>query len=92
MDKITGGVINKVSEEYVGAIAAGELLNRHRIITAFTFNNPYVIRMEPPLTVTRGQIDAVLEKIDDVFTRNRGFVSMAVAGAKTAVGAFVRRK
>jgi putrescine aminotransferase len=92
VDKMTGGVINKLSEEYVGAIAAGELLNRHRVITAFTLNNPYVIRMEPPLTVTRGQIDAVLEKIDDVFTRNHGFVSMAVAGAKTAVNAFLNRK
>jgi putrescine aminotransferase len=92
VDKLTGGAINKLSEEYVGAMAAGELLNRHRVITAFTFNNPYVIRMEPPLTVTRGQIDAVLEKIDDVFTRNRGFMSLAVAGAKTAVNAFLSRK
>jgi putrescine aminotransferase len=92
VDKLTGGMINKLSEEYVGAMAAGELLNRHRVITAFTFNNPYVIRMEPPLTVTRGQIDAVLEKIDDVFTRNRGFMSMAVTGAKTAVNSFLSRK
>ncbi len=92
VDKLTGGVINKLAEEYVGAIAAGELLNRHRVITAFTFNNPYVIRMEPPLTVTRGQIDAVLEKIDDVFTRNRGFMSMAAASAKTAISAFAKRK
>jgi putrescine aminotransferase len=92
VDKLTGGVINKLSEEYVGAMAAGELLNRHRVITAFTFNNPYVIRMEPPLTVTRAQIDAVLGKIDDVFTKNRGFMSMAAAGAKTAVNAFLNRK
>jgi len=92
VDKMTGGVINKLSEEYVGAMAAGELLNRHRVITAFTFNNPYVIRMEPPLTVTRGQIDAVLEKIDNVFTRNHGFMSLAVAGAKTAVNAFLSRQ
>jgi putrescine aminotransferase len=92
VDKLTGGAINKLSEEYVGAMAAGELLNRHRVITAFTFNNPYVIRMEPPLTVTRAQVDAVLEKIDDVLTRNRGFMGMAVSGAKTAVSAFLHRK
>ena len=92
VDKMTGGVINKLSEEYVGAMAAGELLNRHRVITAFTLNNPYVIRMEPPLMVTRGQIEDVLEKIDDVFTRNHGFMSLAVAGAKTAVNAFLNRK
>ena len=92
VDKMTGGVINKLSEEYVGAMAAGELLNRHRVITAFTLNNPYVIRMEPPLMVTRGQIEDVLDKIDDVFTRNHGFMSLAVAGAKTAVNAFLNRK
>lgn len=92
MDKLTGGVINKISEEYVGAMAAGELLNRHRVITAFTLNNPYVIRMEPPLTVTRAQIDYVLQKLDDVFAANRGFMSMALSGAKTAVGAFFKRQ
>jgi len=92
VNTLTGGMINKLSEEYVGAMVAGELLNRHRVITAFTFNNPYVIRMEPPLTVTRGQIDAVLEKIEDVFTRNRGFMSMAVASAKTTVGAFLSQQ
>jgi putrescine aminotransferase len=89
VDALSGGMINKLSEEYVGAMVAGQLLNRHRVITAFTFNNPYVIRMEPPLTVTRSQIDSVLEKIEEVFTRNRGFMSMAVASARTAVGAFV---
>jgi hypothetical protein len=30
-----------------------------------------------------------MEKIDYVFTGNRGFMSMAVAGAKTAVNAFI---
>ncbi len=92
MDKLTGGKINKLSEEYVGALVTGELLNTHRVITAFTFNNPSVIRMEPPLTVTRGQIDSVLESIKDVVTRNRGFMRMAVSGARTAVGAFLGRK
>ncbi len=92
VDKLTGGMINKLSEEYVGAMAAGELLNRHRIITAFTFNNPYVIRMEPPLTVTRAQIETVLGKMEDVFMRNKGFMSMAAASAKTAVSAFLHRQ
>ena len=92
VDRLTGGMINSLSEEYIGALVAGELLNRERVITAFTFNNPYVIRMEPPLTVTRGQIDSVLEKIKNVFTRNRGFMRMAVSGAMTAVGGFLSRK
>lgn len=91
-DRLTGGMVSKLSEEYVGAMVAGELFNRHRVITAYTFNNPCVIRMEPPLIVTRGQIDSVLEKIADVFTRNRGFMSMAASSAKTAMGAMFSRK
>ena len=90
-DSLTGGMINSLSQEYIGAMVAGELLNRERVITAFTLNNPYVIRLEPPLTVTRGQIDSVLEKIEHVLTRNSSFLKLAVSGAATAAGAFWNR-
>ncbi|MCL4516610.1 MAG: aspartate aminotransferase family protein [Firmicutes bacterium] len=92
LDKLTGGVVNKLSEEYLGAMVAGELLNRYRVITAYTLNNPNVIRMEPPLTVTRAQIDHVLGALDDIFAKNRGFMSMTLTSTKTAVGALFNRK
>ncbi len=92
LDKLTGGVMNKLSEEYLGAMVAGELLNRYRVITAYTLNNPNVIRMEPPLTVTLAQIDHVLKALDDIFAKNRGFMSMALTSTKTAVGALFNRK
>ncbi|MGE5576551.1 MAG: aspartate aminotransferase family protein [Syntrophothermus sp.] len=92
LDKLTGGAMNKLSEEYLGAMVAGELINRHRVITAYTLNNPNVIRMEPPLTVTRAQIDQVLSALDEIFAKNRGFMSMALTSTKTAVGALFSRK
>ena len=57
MDRLTRGAVSKFSQEYLGAMVAGELLNRYRIITAYTLNNPNVIRLEPPLIVTKEQID-----------------------------------
>src|SRR5690606_24277812 len=34
IDKLTGGMLNKLSEEYFGALVAGELQNKHRIMSA----------------------------------------------------------
>ncbi|ACV62078.1 aminotransferase class-III [Desulfofarcimen acetoxidans DSM 771] len=83
--------LNKLSQEYLGSLIAGELLNKYRIITAFTLNNPNVIRMEPPLTVTYEQLDRVLEALKEIFTRHKGFFSVAREGAKTIIKA-LRKK
>lgn len=84
--KLGGELVNKFAEEYLGAMVAGELMNRHRVITAYTLNNPNVIRMEPPLVVTKEQIDRVLNALDDIFSRHRGVLSMAMSTVKTALG------
>lgn len=83
LDKLTAGMINKAAEEYVGAMVAGELLNRHRIITAFTLNNPNVIRLEPPLVVTKEQIDTMLRAVEEVFSERRNFLGLALSAART---------
>ena len=77
------GLAGKLAEEYTGSLVAGELLNKHGIITAYTLNNPNVIRLEPPLTVTEEQIDRVLNALEDILTRHKGFFSVAAAGVKT---------
>ena len=64
---------------------AGELLNKHGIITAYTLNNPNVIRLEPPLTVTHEQIDRALSALEDILTRHKGFFSMAASGAGVVI-------
>ena len=39
-------------------------LAQHKILAAYTLNNPCVIRMEPPLIITEAQITSVLEAFD----------------------------
>lgn len=91
INKLTGGMINKLSEEYFGALVAGELQNKYRIITAYTLNNPNVIRLEPPLIVTKEQIDQVVDALDNIFQRHRSFVGMALAGGRTALGSIFKK-
>ncbi|CCO08483.1 aspartate aminotransferase family protein [Desulforamulus hydrothermalis] len=80
--KFTLNVVQKLAQEYLGSLVAGELLNKHRIITAYTLNNPNVIRLQPPLMVTREQIDRVLNALEEILTKHTGFFSMVGAGAK----------
>jgi len=80
--KITINVVNKLLQEYIGCLVAGELFNKHRIITAYTLNNPNVIRLEPPLTVTREQLDRVLEALENVLANHSGVFSLVGSGAK----------
>ena len=82
LDKATGGKLSETAREYTGAMVAGELLNKHSIITAYTLNNPNVIRLEPPLTVEKGEIDRVVEALTEIFERNRNFFSLALETGK----------
>ena len=82
----TLGAASKLSNEYLGSMVAGELLNKHRIVTAYTLNNPNVIRLEPPLVVSKEEIDYVLNALEDVLKQHKGFFSFAAASAKTMLG------
>lgn len=89
--KASFGMVTKLSEEYLGSMVAGELLNKNRIITAYTLNNPNVIRLEPPLNITREQIDTLLKALEEIFSAHKGFFSMAASGAKTIVQSLIRK-
>lgn len=65
-----------MSEEYLSALFASLLLKEHNIITAYTTTNPNVLRLEPPLTVNKGQIDTVVEAIDAVCDKYGSFASV----------------
>lgn len=90
--RLSRGLINKLASEYTGSLVAGELLNRHGIITAYTLNNPNVIRLEPPLVVTYEQIDKVLSALEEIFTRHRSFFSVAAAGTGTMLKGMLQKK
>lgn len=89
-EKLTGGVINRLSQEFTASLVAVELLNEHRIITAYTLNNPNVIRLEPPLTVSYEELDRVITALERILEKHRGFASLAFSGVKTAARAIFR--
>jgi putrescine aminotransferase len=91
LNKLTGGAVGKLADEYLGAMIAGELLNKHQIITAYTLNNPNVIRLEPPLTVSYEQLDKLLAALDEIFANNKGFGDMVISSGKTILASLVKK-
>lgn len=89
INRLTGGSVEKLASEYLGAMIAGELLNNHRIVTAYTLNNPNVIRLEPPLIVSYEQLDTLLAALDVICTKNKGFWDIVLASSKTILGSLV---
>ncbi len=89
--KVSFGLANKLSEEYLGSLVAGELMNNYHIITAYTLNNPNVIRLEPPLDVTRKEMDILLHALEDILSTHKGFLSMAASGAKTIFKSLINK-
>ena len=87
------GAVNKLSAEYLGAMVAGVLLNQYKIITAYTLNNPNVIRLEPPLVVTKEQLDVVLQALEEIFDKNRSLLGFGLSSSKTMLtGLFGKKK
>ncbi|GAB4292509.1 MAG: aspartate aminotransferase family protein [Coriobacteriia bacterium] len=78
-------VARKLSAEYLAASVAGLLLEEHRIITAYTLNNPNVIRLEPPLTVTDQEIDRVLEAVEAVVRKHHGLAGVMAGLGRTMI-------
>lgn len=91
-DKLSLGMTSKLSQEYMGSLIAGELMNQYCVITAYTLNNPNVIRLEPPLTVSRKEIEYVSDALDQILSRHKGFFSIAASGAKTFLKTFRQKK
>lgn len=89
-NSITGGMAGRLAHEYVGSLVAGDLLRKGKIITAFTLNNPNVIRLEPPLTVSYEEIDRMLKAVDAVLRKNTSTLKVAVSGLKNAINLRIR--
>jgi putrescine aminotransferase len=71
-------VARRLSREYFAAEVAAGLLRDHHVLTAYTLNNPRVIRFEPPLIVTAAQIDTVVEAFAATLRSHGGFVRASV--------------
>jgi len=63
--------IELIKESFSGVIVP-EMINR-RVLLAFTLNNPKVIRFEPPLVITKEQINVVLNAFKGALEKVRDF-------------------
>lgn len=53
-------------EASLASLAASKLIKNHRIISMVAANDPNVLKIEPPLTVSREQLDQFVEAMDDI--------------------------
>lgn len=74
------GALDKLSKEYLASMIAAELLREHRVLTAYTWNNPNVIRFAPPLIVSKEQCDWAVDALDKTCERNKGFMRTVLRG------------
>ncbi len=74
---LSAGMINKLSNSYMSSLVSVELFRHHQVLTAYTLNNPAVLRLQPPLVIEREQIDAMLESLDCTLTRLGAFPQAA---------------
>ena len=86
LNRVTGGAVNKFYSEFTGSMVAGELLNNHHIITAYTLNNPNVIRIEPPLIISKEDIDIMLNALEDILKKNKGLFKLTLSTVKNVTG------
>jgi acetylornithine/succinyldiaminopimelate/putrescine aminotransferase len=75
-DKLKGSLCG-----FVGAL----LLSQKNVLVAFTEYNRNVIRLEPPLIITRQHVDIFIEAFDEMLSRGvvgivKDYLSMKVAG------------
>lgn len=90
LDKISKGMVSQMGREYAGAFVAERLLNEYQVITAYTLNNPNVIRLEPPLTVTSEELDYVIASIKELTNKYDNFYRLALSSGKKAMRSFFR--
>ncbi|MCG0278524.1 MAG: aspartate aminotransferase family protein [Thermanaeromonas sp.] len=91
LNKLSLGKLNELSQQYFGSLVAGELMNRYQIITAYTLNNPNVIRLEPPLIIGYPELEKVLAALEEILIE-KGFWGVALNSARTALGSFLSRR
>jgi len=66
-----------VNDDIGYAVAAG--LFKRGVLISGTLNNSRVIRVEPPLVITREEIDTILNRLEDTLNEVRTGASMSVA-------------
>ncbi len=79
-----------IGKKYFASVVASELLDKHKIITAYTLNNPNVIRIAPPLIIEKEQIDKIITALDKVCSQSSTQI-WSKGGKKIIQGIFNRQ-
>lgn len=75
-----------LGEEFTASMAASILLQKHRIISAYTLNDPHVLRVEPPLTVSREQLERFVDALGETLQKiYKPSVATVTAPAATSI-------
>lgn len=90
-NKFLKGKTGELLEEYVGGLIATELLNNYNIITAYTLNNPNVIRIEPPLTISYEELDGFVYALENILKKYKGVTALAINNFKNIFQSTLRR-
>ena len=82
----------RVTQVYLncGQPQASELLTKHDVLTCYYDLDPRVLRFEPPLVITREQIDTAVDALDKVLSRGRA--ALLASCGLTAVRAMAGRR
>lgn len=91
LDKLARGLVSNLREEYTASLVAGLLLNEHRILTAYTLNNPNVIRLEPPLTVSWEDLETAVTALKAILSGHRSFAGLGLASSRTVLSSLFRK-
>jgi putrescine aminotransferase len=81
LKKLSAEVASALPREYLALLLQVELYNKHRIMTAYTINNPNVVRLEPALNISYEDIDFALFALDEVLGRFESVVEESFTGA-----------
>jgi putrescine aminotransferase len=76
---LTAGVLNRLSNQFLSGIVVMELRRRHGIMTAFTINNPNVLRLQPPLNIEKGDLDRCVAALAETLHEIRSFPHAALS-------------
>lgn len=88
-NKLTAGKVNHLAYEYFGSLVAGDLIHKYQIVTAYTLNNPNVIRLEPPLTVQKQDIDKVVAALGEILQRS--FAGIMAGSVKSTIKSILKK-
>ncbi len=89
VSKLASQATEAMFDESVAATVSTVLLNKHKIVTAYTLNNTSVLRFEPPLTIKKEHIDTLISALDKSLSLK--FWGLLISGSKIMADSLVKK-